>query len=225
MFTGLIEEIGTVRYIGGSSDYRAIVIAAGTVLEELKKGDSVAVEGVCLTVTAVDGTSFSAECLAETMKKTTLGALRTGSRVNLERALTPESRIGGHFVQGHIDCRGTVVRVSREGRNVHLTLRIPAESVRYVVPEGSISVNGVSLTAAGLSGDNVRVNIIPTTWEETTLSNLRPGTEVNIETDILGHYIARQNAPGSPVNTLNRKKLAAWGYIQPGQTSGKGGER
>ena len=191
MFTGLIEETGTVRAISGSAGYKKLEVACSTVITDLCPGASVAVEGVCQTVTAATGSSFVVEVLAESLRKTTLGALRPGQQVNLERSVTPSTRLGGHFVQGHVDAVARVQRISREGLNRYLTVRLPNDLKPYVVREGSIAINGVSLTVASISGPNITVNIIPTTWDLTTLSNLNLGIPVNVEVDIIGRYVAR----------------------------------
>ncbi len=191
MFTGLVEETGTVRSISGSSTYKKLEVASSAVVNDLRPGDSVAVQGVCQTVTAATDSSFSVEVLAETLKKTTLGTLRPGEQVNLERSVTPSTRLGGHFVQGHVDAMARVQRLVREGQNAYLTVRLPHELKPYVVREGSIAINGVSLTAASISGPDVTVNVIPTTWEMTTLRELRTGVPVNVEVDIIGRYVAR----------------------------------
>lgn len=191
MFTGLVEELGTLVAVRGSGQYRRIEIEAPGICGDLSYGDSVNVDGACQTVTEISGSRFAVDTLAVTLEKTTLGELRRGSRVNLERAVTPSTRLGGHFVQGHVDGTARVSRVSRQGENIYLEIILPDELARYCVSEGSIAVAGVSLTVARLGGNRVTINIIPTTWKDSNLAGLRAGSRVNIETDVLGRYVER----------------------------------
>ena len=191
MFTGLVEEVGTVRSVRRSGSYQLLEITARSVLEEARLGDSISIDGACQTVTDLNRDSFAVETLAASLEKTTLGEYRVGRPVNLERALTPASRLGGHFVQGHIDGTGQVTSVREEGRNIFLTVDLGPELSRFCLSEGSIAVDGVSLTIAAMEKTEATVNVIPATWRETALANRGRGDRVNIEVDILGRYVAR----------------------------------
>ena len=191
MFTGLVEEVGSVRRVEGDSQYRKITIDAQTVCQDLADGDSISVDGACQTVTRHDDRSFSVETLSVSLEKTTLGRLERGTRVNLERAVTPRSRFGGHLVQGHVDGVGRISAVRRRGHNIYVELILPEELLRYCISEGSIAVNGVSLTIAELRGSRITLNIIPTTWNETVLQYRQVGDFVNIEVDMMARYAER----------------------------------
>ncbi len=191
MFSGIVEEVGV---IAGATPLR-LVIRARRILEDLKVGDSVAVNGACLTVAAVDAGAFVVDISAETAARTTLAALGEGAGVNLERALRLDSRLGGHFVQGHIDGVGLVEAFDRQDDFAVLTLRIPTALRRFCVEKGSLAVDGISLTIAGLDGDRVRVALIPHTLAATTAGAYRPGTAVNLEVDLLAKLVAAQIDP------------------------------
>ncbi len=191
MFTGIIEELGRVRSVAMNGENARIVIEARTVIEDTKHGDSIAVNGVCLTALDITQDSFAADVSRETLDRTTLGRLETGASVNLERAVTPATRLGGHIVQGHVDARGKFVSaVDHEGS---WTVRItyPAEIARYLVFKGSVAVEGISLTIANLADDYFEIAIIPKTWEVTNFSQLRPDDEVNLEVDVIAKYVER----------------------------------
>jgi len=187
MFTGIIEEIGTVLETGPRPRIRAPRLAP-----ELKEGDSVAVSGVCLTAVDLRADSFAADVSPETASRTTLEALRTGLKVNLERALTPTSRLGGHIVQGHVDGAAHVVSIDplRDG-NWRLRVEIPPELDRYIVFKGSLTLDGISLTVAELSGHIATVAVIPHTFQSTTLALRRPGDALNLEVDVLARYVEK----------------------------------
>ena len=191
MFTGIIEELGKVRYIEQRGDNARIVIEAQTVTEDTKHGDSVAVNGVCLTALDVKPDSFAADVSRETLLRSTLGSLRAGTPVNLERAVTPATRLGGHIVQGHVDARGEFVGVEDLGESWTVRFAYPREIARYLVFKGSVAVEGISLTIAGLTDEYFEVAIIPKTWEVTNLSQLRQGDGVNLEVDVIGKYVER----------------------------------
>ncbi len=182
MFTGIVEEIGEVRRAG-----ERIEIACRAVLEDLREGSSIAVNGVCLTAAGFAAGSFTADVSAETLRRSNLGELRPGSKVNLERPLAPSGRLGGHLVQGHVDGVGEFLRLD-EG---WLTVRIPHELERYVVEKGSIAVDGISLTVATIESGVVAASIIPTTLRATTLGLRRPGDRVNVECDVLAKYVEK----------------------------------
>jgi riboflavin synthase len=194
MFTGIIEELGTVLSISFDGGNARIVIDAATVTEGTKNGDSIAVNGVCLTALDVRTDSFAADVSRETLDRSTLGSLKQGSRVNLERAVTPATRLGGHIVQGHVDGRGTFVSAVQEGDFWTVTIGFPEEFAKYLVYKGSVSVEGISLTVAALRDDSFDIAIIPKTWEMTNLSTLQPGDAVNLEADVIGKYVERMLA-------------------------------
>jgi riboflavin synthase len=191
IFTGLIMEVGRVRRIERRADGALLVFEARKVLEGTQIGDSIAVNGVDLTVTEMSMDHFTADASLETLKRSTLGNLRTSSRVNLERALGVGERLGGHMVQGHVDGTGELVSTKREGNAYRLRFRFPREMGRYIAMKGSICVDGISLTVAALDDDGFEVAVIPHTWRETTLAELRSGSPVNLEVDVLAKYVER----------------------------------
>ena len=190
MFTGLIEAVGTVSNVTGtSSGFRlAIQTPLGA---ELREGESVAVNGVCLTATTRDDAGWSADIGPETARVTTLGALVPGQSVNLERSMRADGRFGGHFVQGHVDGVGVVESIRPDGESYWIGIRVPGELEPLLILKGSIAIDGVSLTLARLERGLLHVMIIPFTWAHTTLSSLRGGDHVNLECDIVGKYVAR----------------------------------
>ena len=212
MFTGLVEEIGTVVSVRGGGVYRRITVAAKTVVADTREGDSISIDGACQTVVALDPCGFTVEALAETLRKTTLSRLRTGHRVNLERAVTPSTRLGGHLVQGHVEGVATVSAVRRMGENVYLRLRLPSGLHRYCLAQGSIAVDGVSLTIADMNEHDVAINVIPTTWERTALADRAAGDGVNVETDVLARYVERLIQPQAATGGLTVAQLQKWGY-------------
>ena len=212
MFTGIIEEVGVVTALNRESDRMRLVIGAKKVLEGTKYGDSISIEGVCQTVTELGDGRFTVFTLAESLKKTTLGELRTGSKVNLERAMRPDSFMGGHIVQGHISTTVPIRELSRSGANVYLSVEVPDAFIRLCVPEGSVTLDGMSLTVAKISGSLVTVNIIPATIEGTTLKLKKAGDKMNLETDIIGRYVERFLAPFIANNRLSIEKLRELGY-------------
>lgn len=189
MFTGLIEEIGTVISVTPRSGVIEFDIRAKKIMDDLKVDDSVNINGVCQTVIKRTRDSFSVQSVKETIRKTTLGTLRSGSHVNLERALLPSSRMGGHFVQGHVDGVATVRSVKKQAGDWRIVISLPDPFMVYVIPTGSICIDGVSLTVASIEGNDITVAIIPHTLEVTTLKALRAGTLVNVELDMVGKYI------------------------------------
>jgi len=191
MFTGIIEELGSVRSIEERGENARLVIGARVVTEGTNHGDSISVNGVCLTALDIEPDSFAADVSRETLLRSTLGALKPGAPVNLERAVTPATRLGGHIVQGHVDARGQFVGVENHGESWTLRIAYPKEIARYLVFKGSVAVEGISLTIAGLTDEHFEIAIIPKTWEVTNLSHLKPGDAVNIEVDIIGKYIEK----------------------------------
>jgi riboflavin synthase len=198
MFTGIIEELGSVRSIEERGENARIVIAASVVTEGTNHGDSIAVNGVCLTALDIQPDSFAADVSRETLLRSTLGRLRPGTPVNLERAVTPATRLGGHIVQGHVDARGQFMGVEDHGESWTLRIKYPADIARYLVFKGSVAVEGISLTIAGLTDEYFEIAIIPKTWEVTNLSHLKPGDDVNIEVDVMGKYVEKLLAHLSP---------------------------
>jgi riboflavin synthase len=192
VFTGIIEEIGTCVALEGVDTSLRLLFSAGKVLDDLKVDDSIAVNGVCLTVTSTDAARFEAWAVAETLKKTTLGSLKVGDHVNLERAATLSTRLGGHLVQGHIDGLATLNEVtSAGGESWEFFFEVPQEFMRYIVPRGSIAISGVSLTVAEVVGSVIKIAVIPHTYSETIFQWLREGDKVNIELDIIAKMVER----------------------------------
>ena len=190
MFTGLIEALGAVAATRELPSGRRVRIATD-IAGQLELGDSVAVNGVCLTVVRFDASGFEAEVSPETLRVTNLEALRDGAAVNLERPLLPSDRLGGHFVQGHVDGVGSLAGIEQETDFWWVTVRFPVDLARYIVTKGSVAVDGISLTVAGLQADRFTVQIVPHTWRQTNLHARRVGDAVNIECDIIGKYVAR----------------------------------
>ena len=191
MFTGIIEELGKVRSIEERGENARIVIEAHTVVEGTNHGDSIAVNGVCLTALDLQTDSFAADVSKETLSRSTLGSLKPGTAVNLERSVTPATRLGGHIVQGHVDARGELLAIEDHGESWTVRFGFPQEVARYLVFKGSVAVEGISLTIAELSDEYFEVAIIPKTWEVTNLSRLQIGDLVNLEVDVIGKYVER----------------------------------
>jgi len=191
MFTGIIEELGSVRSIEERGENARLVISARVVTEGTNHGDSISVNGVCLTALDIEPDSFAADVSKETLQRSTLGSLKPGAPVNLERAVTPATRLGGHIVQGHVDARGQFVSVENHGESWTVRIAYPKEIARYLVFKGSVAVEGISLTIAAMTGDYFEIAIIPKTWEVTNLSHLKAGDAVNIEVDVIGKYVEK----------------------------------
>src|SRR6187399_2534273 len=190
MFTGLVEAVGRVAGVEPMAGGRRLRIQT-SLTPALTPGDSISVNGVCLTVTAIDADAMSADVGPETLRVTTLGRVQVGETVNLERSMRADGRFGGHFVQGHVDGVGVVDAIRQDGESYWIAVRIPADLEPYVILKGSIALEGVSLTVARLDRSVVHVMIIPFTWAQTTLSSLRAGDRVNVECDMVGKYVAR----------------------------------
>ncbi|MBZ5601454.1 MAG: riboflavin synthase [Acidobacteriia bacterium] len=187
MFTGIVEELGTVIAAGAR-----LRVGCSTVLEDLSEGASIAVNGVCLTAVGIDKNSFAADLAPETLRRSNLGDLREGSRVNLERPVTPATRLSGHIVQGHVDATGELVSIDALGdQNYWLKVRVPRALHKYLVEKGSIAIDGISLTIASLDSDAVSVTIIPHTFSHTSLGTSRAGARLNIEVDVLAKHIEK----------------------------------
>ncbi len=191
MFTGIIEELGQVREVEKRGEDARIVIEARTVTEGSRNGDSIAVNGVCLTALEMKPESFAADVSKETLFRSTLGNLEEGSPVNLERAVTPTTRLGGHIVQGHVDARGTFLGSENHGDSWTFRFAYPKAIARYLVFKGSVAVEGISLTIANLTDDYFEIAVIPKTCEVTNFSQLAPGDEVNLEVDVIAKYVER----------------------------------
>ena len=191
MFTGIIEEVGIVRSISKGSLSAILDISCSKVLEDTKVGDSIAVNGVCLTVTSLEETSFTADVMAETLRRSSLGELSKGSKVNLERAMQLNGRFGGHIVSGHIDGTGTIISTKKEGNATWVEVGTSPEILRFIIQKGSITIDGISLTVAKLTDKSFSVSIIPHTGSETTLLTKKIGSIVNLENDIVGKYVEK----------------------------------
>lgn len=191
MFTGIIEEIGTVQAIQWGSKSAILTIEASKILEDVKIGDSINTNGVCLTVTSFGSNSFSVDVMAETMRCTNLEKLKSGSKVNLERALKLNDRLGGHMVSGHIDGTGTITNLLKEDNAVWVTILTKPEITKYILLKGSVALDGISLTVAQSNQNSFQVSIIPYTGLETTLLSKQVGNTINIECDQVGKYIEK----------------------------------
>lgn len=212
MFTGIIEEIGTVKAIGGGTHGIKLQITSGRLRKLAQLGDSIAINGTCLTVTSIDADSLCFDAVPETIRRTTLMKLKIADRVNLEDALRVGEPMGGHIVQGHVDAVGAVIRQIDDGVSVRLSVSLDTESMRYVVSKGSVCIDGVSLTVAEVGASSFTVAIIPSTWRDTVLNERSVGSEVNIETDVLGRYVERLLHYGSS-SELTEDVLRRAGFI------------
>ena len=218
MFTGLIEELGVVRSIKKNAEGAYIVVGASKILADLKIGDSVSVNGPCLTVTSFNQDSFTVFAMPETLKKSTLGGLTAGEKVNLERAMTLGGRLGGHLVSGHIDAVVTLTGRNPQGGAIILDFEAPHTLMRYIVTKGSVSLDGVSLTVVDTAESSFSVGLIPHTSAETTLGYRKIGLSVNLEVDLIGKYVEkmltpRLETPGGKKETLTMSLLQENGYI------------
>ena len=213
MFTGIIKEVGRIAQVRPAAAGRTIVIAAPQISDELAEGDSIAVNGVCLTATAVAPPNFEAFAGAETCARTTLGSISVGIAVNLEPALRAGDALGGHIVQGHVDGVGNFIEARPEGETIRMRFSAPAELIAEMVVRGSVAVDGISLTITGLGPDWFSVAIIPYTWENTNLRLLSPGEAVNIETDIIAKYVRRFIQAQAQEPKLTEQFLREHGYI------------
>ncbi|MEN2506278.1 riboflavin synthase [Stutzerimonas stutzeri] len=218
MFTGIIESIGTIRAMtpkGG--DVRVLVETGKLDLSDVKLGDSIAVNGVCLTAVELPGNGFGADVSRETLARTAFVDLKAGSRVNLEKALTPTSRLGGHLVSGHVDGVGEVVAREENARAVQFRIRVPRELAKYIALKGSITVDGTSLTVNSVNGTEFELTIVPHTLAETIMVDYRPGRKVNLEVDLLARYLERllmgDKAAEPNASGLTESFLAEHGYL------------
>jgi riboflavin synthase len=213
MFTGIIEELGTVAAMESRAAGARLVVRCATVLSDASEGASIAVNGVCLTAVDLRPDSFSADVAPETLRRTNLGALRTGARVNLERPLSPTGRLSGHIVQGHVDGTGEFVSLDALGdENWWLRVRAPAELDPFLVFKGSIAIDGISLTIAALESDLLSVTIIPHTFRNTTLGGYQPGARVNLECDVLAKHVEKLLRKLDLKEPLTVEKLREQGF-------------
>ncbi len=211
MFTGLVEEIGKIAAVERLRDGLRLTVNARKVLEDLKIDDSVNIDGACQTVVRIDDDSFTVEAVGETLEKTTFAEFTPGRPVNLERSLTLETRLGGHLVQGHVNGTGRITQWFPRGENYFLEVQLPADLMKYCIREGSIAVDGISLTIARLLPDRVGISIIPHTVKNTTLQFRKIGDRVNIEVDLIARYVERLLRQ-SPRSKLTIETLKKWGY-------------
>ncbi len=191
MFTGIIEEMGTIRQIAKGTSSAVLTIEGEKIFDDLKLGDSVAVNGVCLTASSISGNSFTADVMHETLRRSSLGKLNIGSRVNMERAMPLNGRFGGHIVSGHIDGTGVITNIKTDDNAILYTVGTDPHLLRYIIPKGSIAIDGISLTVAELGETWFQVSIIPHTATETILSEKKVGDMVNLENDLIGKYVEK----------------------------------
>ena len=195
MFTGIVEEVGKIVSVKRGSSGAVLTVEASVVLEDVKPGDSIAVNGVCLTASSLSARTFSADVMHETMDRSNLRLLRSGDAVNLERAMAANGRFGGHIVSGHVDGTGTISRVEKDDNAVWYTIEAPPAVLRYIVEKGSVAIDGISLTVAAVTQREFRVSVIPHTRAQTTLTKKAAGSTVNIENDCIGKYVEKLLMP------------------------------
>lgn len=217
MFTGIVEEMGVIKSIRKGASSAVLEIQAQVVLEDVHIGDSIAVNGVCLTVTSFTPTTFTADVMHETLNRSSLANLRPGSRVNLERAMAANGRFGGHIVAGHVDGVGTVLQTRKDDNAIWYTIGASPEVLRYVVEKGSITIDGISLTVAKVTDADFSISAIPHTVAVTVLQDRKPGDTVNLETDIIGKYVEKLLTPQAqptqrPTSNITREFLSRYGY-------------
>lgn len=217
MFTGIVEEIGTVQEIQWGANSCRLTIIAQVVLKDVKVGDSIAVNGICLTVTTFSATSFTVDVMPETLRKTSLHHLRSGGRVNLERALQVGGRLGGHFVSGHIDGVGEIMALTQEDNALLITIDAPLQVMRYILPKGSVAIDGTSLTVVSCRDQSFVISLIPHTRSVTILGAKRVGESVNLEGDMIGKYVekllhSKQEDSVEP-SGLSMEKLVDSGFL------------
>ena len=218
MFTGIIEELGKIKSVKKGGNSVALSLEASKVLSDVKLGDSIAVNGVCLTVTSFTSKSFTADVMPETMSRTNLGSLNIGAKVNMERALRVGDRLGGHMVSGHIDGQGEIVGTKRDDNAIWITIAAPKNILKYIIEKGSIAIDGISLTVAYVDEKVFKVSIIPHTQDETTLCSLASGTKVNLENDLTAKYIEKfiyhkEDEPQEEKSSISMDMLKENGFI------------
>ena len=215
MFSGIIEAVGTIRALRKDAGRARVAVEAADVLDGAKMGDSIALNGVCVTVVGFDDKAFEADLSIETLRRTNLGELAVGDGCNLERAMALGERLGGHLVSGHVDGVGRIRSRKSEGDSIWLTIEAPVEVMRYVVYKGSVAVDGISLTVAARGEETLSVSIIPHTSEQTTLTRKKDGARVNLEADLIGKYVEKLLAPHAAAGKregLTVEKLKEQGY-------------
>ena len=217
MFTGIVEEMGIIKSIRKGASSAVLEIQAQVVLEDVHIGDSIAVNGVCLTATSFTPTTFTADVMHETLNRSSLANLRPGSRVNLERAMAANGRFGGHIVAGHVDGVGTVLQTRKDDNAIWYTIGASPEVLRYVVEKGSITIDGISLTVAKVTDADFSISAIPHTVAVTVLQDRKPGDTVNLETDIIGKYVEKLLTPQAqptqkPTSNITREFLSRYGF-------------
>lgn len=218
MFTGIIKETGTIKKITDKVQDIEFEVSSSVLLKDVKIGDSIAINGVCLTVKSFNGDSFTFDVSSNTLVHTNLGELKTGDKVNLEDSLTPSDKMGGHFVSGHIDCTARIVSIGKTGIAYEVTFELPSEAAPFITERGSVAIDGISLTVTEVAGDSFKVVIIPHTFENTILGSKGTGSSVNIEVDMLARYIANylnnknQKTSGEKDRIL-KEKLEKYGFI------------
>jgi riboflavin synthase len=215
MFTGIIEHLGTVDSLKVHAEGGRLTIHAPTVAPHLAIANSIAVDGCCLTVVALDGERFSADLSTETIRKTSIGDWKAGTRVNLEQPMTAGKEFGGHFVLGHVDTIGRVTRLDPEGENWWYGVEVPGSFVKYIVPQGSIAIDGISLTVARWNGRVAEIAIIPFTYAQTNIQGKKIGDAVNLEGDVLGKYVERYleaRSGAKPASNLSIEQLVSQGF-------------
>lgn len=212
MFTGIVEAVGSVKGIRGNDKGISLQIPIPESFGDIKIGDSISVNGVCLTAKVINGGTFSADVSSETIRKTTFGKIKAGERVNLERAMRLSDRLGGHIVTGHIDGTAKLKEVRKEGESVRLSFILDRELLRYVISKGSIAIDGISLTVNEVGDGSFTVNIIPHTAQNTTIVGKKAGDEVNIEVDIIGKYVERLLGKGKD-SKIDRSFLSEHGFL------------
>jgi len=214
MFTGIIEEVGRVTNITNENENRRLTVAASHLVKELKKGDSIAVSGVCLTAVEISPNSFGADLAEETWNRTSFSRIKSGALVNLELPMRADGRFGGHIVQGHVDGTGKFIGLDEipGADNYWLRIEIPPELARYVIFKGSLSIEGISLTVAKIEGTQVTVAIIPHTTEMTNLKSLKPGDPVNLEVDVIAKYVEKMIRGDSANSSITVEQLVEQGF-------------
>lgn len=219
MFTGIIEEIGEILSMQKNAKSMVLTIKANQILDDVKIGDSIATNGVCLTVVSLGKNSFKADVMHETMNRSSLSALKIGSKVNLERAMPADGRFGGHMVAGHIDGTGSITDIRKDDNAVWYTITAKPQILRYIIEKGSIAIDGISLTVAEVTDKNFSVSIIPHTLQQTTLADKKPGDIVNLENDMVGKYIEKflmtnvSDEQGGAAKSIDKNFLLKNGFI------------
>lgn len=214
MFTGIVEEKGTLQTITHGSRSSLVTVGCSKVLEGTAVGDSIAVNGVCLTVTSLGSGYFTADVMGETISRSSLGSLKPGSPVNLERAMPADGRFGGHIVSGHIDGTGTISDIRKDDIAVWYTVKADPQILRYVVEKGSIAIDGISLTVASVSASDFSVSVIPHTQQVTALRSKQPGSTVNLECDIIGKYVEKLLTPQPAADSLTQESVITEDFLR-----------